>query len=210
MVNDGIDSIKSDLNMIHNKLNDLEPRLEATEQRLDAIEDRINNSNTSEARSDKSENIIFEINDRTRRARNMLVFNVAEKKSSDVKLRISHDKALVDKLIQAVVPDLENKNVKVLRLGKLGRDTPRPIKIIFNSEAEARRFGDLFSSDLVVGVDEAFGDVRIARDRTPRERQHLQNLRAELDKRMKSGEKNLTIKFRNGVPSIVSSLSKNV
>jgi hypothetical protein len=48
-----------------------------------------------------------------------------------------------------------------------------------------------------------------ARDRTNRERDHLKGLQAELDRRIKSGEKNITIKYINGIPNIVNSAPKN-
>lgn len=48
-----------------------------------------------------------------------------------------------------------------------------------------------------------FSQVQISRDRTNRERHHLNTPREELQKRSQEGEENLTIKYRNGVPAFV-------
>ncbi|XP_046662827.1 uncharacterized protein LOC124355712 [Homalodisca vitripennis] len=183
IVNDGIAKIKNDLKEIHRKLNEFEPRLKSTEDRLDIIEEKINGIGDREFKEIIPEDIISELNDRTRRARNVLVYNIPENRSTNNRARISHDKSLMVKLIQVVSLDIGTNDIKVLRLGKPNKDKQRPIKLIFHEEAEARRSNELFSKDLVAEADVAFTDISISRDRTPRERQRLKSLRAELDAR---------------------------
>lgn len=201
-VNASIAELKQDLSDIRNKINDLEPRLEATENRLDIIENKITTVS-------QTEDVISELNDRTRRAFNVLVYNISEMKSSDTKSRVEHDKALANKLTQVVIPDVENK-LKVFRIGKRNKDRPQPMKIVFHTESVARQFCESFSRDFVANTDDAFKNISISRDRTPKERQHLNELRSELETRTKNGEKNLTIRYRNGIPTILNTNSKNL
>ncbi|KAG8268582.1 hypothetical protein J6590_023963 [Homalodisca vitripennis] len=151
--NDGIAEIKNDLKGIHRKLNEFEPRLKSTEDRLDIIEEKINGIGDREFKEIIPEDIISELNDRTRRARNVLVYNIPENRSTNNRARISHDKSLMVKLIQVVSLDIGTNDIKVLRLGKPNKDKQRPIKLIFHEEAEARRFNELFSKDLVAEAD---------------------------------------------------------
>ncbi|KAG8252273.1 hypothetical protein J6590_061179 [Homalodisca vitripennis] len=52
-------------------------------------------------------------------------------------------------------------------------------------------------------LDQGLMDVVLARDRTPYEIKYLSNLREELRTKRENGERNLTIKYRNGIPTIV-------
>lgn len=47
-------------------------------------------------------------------------------------------------------------------------------------------------------------NISIFRDRTTKEREHLSDLRSSLVAKISGGEINLTIKYLNGVPQIVS------
>lgn len=66
--------------------------------------------------------------------------------SADTECRISHDVALVKKLIQVIAPDVENCTVKVLRIGKANRGV-KTLKVIYDSDAIARRVSKKFSKE---------------------------------------------------------------
>lgn len=208
-INNGIVEIMNDLKEIHQKLNDFEPRLKVTEDRLDAVEEKLSSMGGDALPKTAPEDIIAELNDRARRTRNVLVYNIPEIKNPNIKARIAHDKTLIVKLIQLVSHEIDSSDIKILRLGKPSKDKPRPIKLIFRDDSEARKFSESFSKDQIATADSSFGDVSISRDRTPRERQYLSDLRVELDTRTRKGEKNLSIKYRNGVPEITCTQPKN-
>jgi len=46
--------------------------------------------------------------------------------------------------------------------------------------------------------------VRITSDKTPKQREHFQNLRKEVSEWRLNGESNLSIKYNKGIPSIIS------
>lgn len=206
-VADGMKHINGCLDAINKKLDELEPRLKSTEDRLDEIEDRLENVQAGASKVDP-ESVLEELNDRSMRARNLLVYNIPESGSPDVKVRVAHDNDIANKLIESVIPS-QIKHHKTVRLGKINQGRPRPLKIIFNSDVEVRSFIANFDEENIKKLDARLADISIARDRTLRERQYLKDLRSELDKREKRGEKGLTIKYRNGVPAIVHKLQKN-
>ncbi|KAG8337392.1 hypothetical protein J6590_024395 [Homalodisca vitripennis] len=47
---------------------------------------------------------------------------------------------------------------------------------------------------------DAFSEVFISRDRTPKKREYLTNLRKELKDRQDKGERDITIRYKNGTP----------
>lgn len=200
-VTDGIALVNSSLTNINKKLEELEPRLKATEDRLDIIEERLDRLQAGPT-SSGPESVIEELNDRSNRARNVLLFNITENKSNDVSVRVKHDNVIAGKLIAIVLPNQTIK-FKTIRVGKPNRDKHRPLKVIFNDDTDARNFITHFAEEEVKKLDDIFANISISRDRTVQERQYLKNLRSELDRRIKGGEKGLTIRYRNGIPVIV-------
>lgn len=70
-------------------------------------------------------------------------------------------------------------------------------------------FMEMFSRD-AVGENDILLNISVSRDLSPQERKQLYSLIAELAERTKSGEMNLTIKYRNGVPLITKNNPKNL
>lgn len=115
----------------------------------------------------------------------------------------SHDKEIIKDIVLSSGVDIVTDNVKFFRVGKStpGDNRPRPIKAIFPSIGEKNSVLMSFSSDKST-LNEKLKDIRLGRDRTPRELQTLTKLRDELNQRLARGEKDLTIKYINGTPKI--------
>lgn len=81
---------------------------------------------------------------------------------------------------------------------------PRPLKIFFSSKEIALKFISDFNikaRDLPTNsTDRA---ITVTHDRTPRERELIRLVYADLDNHEKSGETNIMIKFKDEFPSIV-------
>jgi septal ring factor EnvC (AmiA/AmiB activator) len=202
--------IKEDIKTITSKIDSLEPRIAASENRIDDLEREVGVLKTGSGHLNPEE-IYSEFNERCRRARNVILYNVKENSSKDVKVKQEHDKRVVTKIVSSMNSQIDSSGVKTFRLGKFIRDKPRPLKVIFSSAEEARYFFQNFSKDEIERMDSTLAELSISRDRTPQERNYLNKLREELRNRTDKGEKDLTIKYSNGIPSIVkvSSLSKN-
>lgn len=144
-----------------------------------------------------SEQIITEVAERTRRASNIIIFNLEESESADLKTKIDHDIVKVNELILEttgkVIPD-----IKAIRLGR--RTDPnkkRPLKVILDSQQSALMI--LRNKTKIRN-----NNIKINSDQTPMQQKHLKDLRENLKSRTDQGEDNLTIKYLRGVPKIVT------
>jgi hypothetical protein len=118
--------------------------------------------------------------------------------------RIAEDIKLLSDTTQLLSITLPS-NIKSLRLGRANNKNPRPLKVIFPSKEQALKC----INDFNVGrrsQDVPNLTISVARDRTLLERQEIRRIYSELDNRKKSGELNITIRYRNGIPTIVSTI----
>lgn len=207
-----IDNISSDIATIKTEMSEikaglavLEPRVSKIEDRLNTVENKIELSSNSEHSA--LETTIAEMNERARRSKNLMVFNLAESSAADVQTRMRSDLDMVNKLLNPFMPSFTTDGIKTLRVGKKlpGSVKPRPLKVILSSQSDVAEFLRSFSADAAARVHQAFSSVKVSRDRTPCESKHLQTLNSELKERVSKGETNLTIKFINNVPQIVKS-----
>lgn len=191
---------------------DLKQLLATLTARIEALENTIKSSaGTPVAQSLEPklmEEVVVEAQERIRRSRNVIVRGLSEQTGSAMQ-RKEADIVAVGGIIgliseggPAVTP------LSVVRIGRAERARgPRPVKVVFSSEREARMI--LRGKNKIVGKD-GMRDVRLQDDKTPQELRYLENLRSELERRKGAGESNLTIKYVKHVPTIVvkSSVSK--
>lgn len=209
-VSDGISDLKNEISALREEFNSIEPRLKATEERLDALEGKLGDGPNVTFSSNYFEDILAETNDRANRARNIIVYNLPENTSADTKVRVDHDKKLMVQLIQATTSDkIQIGDIKLVRVGKHLKNKNRPLKVIFRTDCDAQTFNKHFSHEVAVNTDATlFANVSISRDRTLRERNYFKKLKSELELRTSSGERGLSIRYHNGIPTIVT-IKKN-
>jgi hypothetical protein len=200
-VSNGIADIKSDLGLIRDQISKLEPRVSTNEVKIDTIIKEV--ESLKSAQTQDPDEIIREVNERSLRAKNAIIHGIPESTNKNVQAKIDHDKNSSETLLR-VLQHSDLHISKVIRIGKRVADTPRPVKITFSDSTETITFFRHFQPDL---CKEAFPncDIQVSRDRTILERSRLANLRTTLEARKKAGEKDLTIKYLNGVPQIVQS-----
>lgn len=204
-----LDLMQSELTSISCKLSSLETRVSTIEDRLNDMEVRVADIEQKEPASKSSpEETIAEINDRSRRAHNLLVYNLPESSSTAAAVRMDKDMLELRKLLNLFAPDLSSE-FKCYRVGRPQKDKIRPLKIIFTCAEHPKVLMSKFNKDDLIKAFPSFSGVTLSRDRTDRERQYLNQLRLDLEKRAQNGEVGLTIKYFNGVPSIVKSTQKN-
>lgn len=202
------DEIKAINDGIYNLKESVDLRLAKVESKVDELESKINNLKSLPASDIGFEEVISEMSDRNRRVFNVLIYNLPESQAKNTETRINHDKNKLQGLATAIDFPLITDDVKMVRLGKPTRNKSRPLKVIFKSILEVKSFLDHYAKANLKNGSSTFSNTMVSRDRTFREREHLASMRKELEDRTQRGEKNLTIKYRNGVPSIVQQ-SKN-
>lgn len=146
--------------------------------------------------------ILEELVEREHRAANVILVGV-EECASDIGLdRKLHDESSVSKILQEVNNggDYSKKVVSVQRLGRREDGKTRPIKVVLNSRQDAVL--------VLKNKNKAKKEVRLYDDKTPMQREELNQLRDSLKKRVENGESNITIRYVKGAPKIVA-IQKN-
>lgn len=136
------------------------------------------------------EDIIEELEDRERRAANLILYNLDEHVGSSVT-----DADRVRDVLKDILPN-DTSITKTFRLGKKQQNKSRPLRVSFPNK------------DVVVkilrGKSQYLGPVKITQDRIPKQRKHFKDLQAQLRMLNDAGDINKTIRYRNGVPKIIS------
>ncbi|BES91065.1 Hypothetical protein NTJ_03873 [Nesidiocoris tenuis] len=138
-----------------------------------------------------------ELEERRKRAANVIIFNYPEPQASDVVQAINHDLVSIKSSLDQLAPDLSALALRVARLGSADAKKPRPIKVTFDAPATATR---------VLSLNRSRQPPLFAAssDRTLAQRSYLNELRNELKTRTDLGEPHLTIKYVSGIPTIVA------
>lgn len=146
------------------------------------------------------ENLILELKDRCDREKNIVIVGISEINDKNWKSRQQHDNQEVIKLITMLFEDCP-KPIKSQRLGKYIQNKNRPIKVYFENSETAKR--------LLKNRTKLPENVQIFSDQTPKQKQYLESLKDQLNRRAQDGEENLTIKYVKGTPTIVTANQKN-
>ncbi|CAH2098604.1 unnamed protein product [Euphydryas editha] len=147
------------------------------------------------------EDFISETYERAKREKNIIIRGITEIRSLNSEERLSYDTEEVMKIMKMAVPDC-TKPIKTIRIGKYNPDIPRPIKIILPTSEAAK---SILRNKSKIKVN----NIKLYSDETPYQQKYRNNLRNELKRRLEGGEKDLTIKYINGVPKITKIQPKN-
>lgn len=148
--------------------------------------------------TDNINTIINEITDRKRRAKNVVLYNVAESTSTNTDERIKHDDKQVERLLSQIC-DNAPKPIRLYRLGKRTSENTnynRPIKAVFSSKEEA--------VSILKNKKNIKSDVRLSSDNTKIQREHFLKIKNEFQSRVDQGENNIGIRYVNDNPTIVN------
>lgn len=139
------------------------------------------------------DNLFEELNERERRRSNLMIFNVPESQSADVKVRVESDLQAVKQIMNVLGVTVEIRGV--IRIGRRG-GTPRPLKLLLSTRDDV--LGCLRNRNRLEGTT-----YQIGSDLTQKQRLHMKGLKTELKRRVDSGERDLTIRYTDGVPKII-------
>ncbi|KAG8241594.1 hypothetical protein J6590_083596 [Homalodisca vitripennis] len=180
--------IKSEVTAIHNTLSNLEPRVSAVEGKIVELEDKI--STSLQLNSSNAEKTIAEVNDRARRASNLMIYNLIESKDSNVENRKKHDTNTTTSFLRTFLPNFDPVALKTFRVGKVTNKTkPRPLKVVLSNESDVKLVLQNFTPEASAAMDDDFAAVKLSRDRTPREQEYFRLLKNEIHDRESGGER---------------------
>lgn len=149
-------------------------------------------SNVGPARVDSAE-----ILNRVKRSFNVILKNVPEPDCPDDNIHMAVD------VLKNVDPNSHTFAVKATRLGKTRSSRPRLLKVTFSNSDIVTTL--LRKKKNLISVPE-YKHIVLCDDKTPNQIAELNMLRGQLKSRGSAGEKNLTIKYVNGSPAIVSTI----
>lgn len=112
----------------------------------------------------------------------------------------------VKEVVSTIDPTSCSSIVSVSRLGQGVSRQPRLIKVAFNNMLTPKL---LLRNKGALRTTGKYKKVTIREDKTLQEMRFLDTLRGELKTRQAAGERDITIKYVKGVPTIVSCPSKN-
>lgn len=183
----------------------LKASIAALREEIKTLKSTIVNQPASEGNLLDAEKIINEISERDKRRCNVVIYGCRETVTSSNKDQLALDCTFVAELCASL--QLNESGLMPARLGKFDASQTnrrRPIKITLASETAVFTALRNFKK---IRTDSRYKGLSMFRDRTPMQMQIHRNARNELADRLKNGESNLMIKYRNGIPHIVSSLN---
>lgn len=149
-------------------------------------------------------NLLQELSDREKCLSNIVVHGLPDSTQLLQAARISNDVKCINEFILPF--SLPLPHPKLFRLGRVNADSdePRSLKVVFPTEEQALQFiSDFNTSKRTTESGNNLNTIHISRDCTILERQEIRRVYVELDKRKKSGELNISIRYKNETPRIV-------
>lgn len=147
-----------------------------------------------------NEQVFSEIQDRNKRRNNVIMAGILEQSASDVQERFSKDESDVLRITACINENIP-KPSKIYRIGKYNAGKIRRIKVCYDNPEPAML--------LLRNRGKLPENIKIYSDLTPAQQKYFQAIKDELASRTKNGETDLTIKYVNGVPSIIKQTPKN-
>lgn len=184
-INDEIEKIKSNNTITEVKMNSIIKEISHIQEK----------QSSSKSPFDVHENLIRELKDRCDREKNIVIVGILEKNDKNSNSRRNHDEIEIMKVIKSLYEDCP-KPIKIMRLGKYIPNKSRPLKVCFDNINSPK--------NLLRNKAKLTHPITIYSDQTPTQKQYLQSLKEELNKRMQNGEQNLVIKYIKGMPTITS------
>lgn len=140
--------------------------------------------------------VIQELTERKNREKNIIIYRLEE---STGRNKVEADLKHVKDILSAIAPDMDVSSIKVQRLGKSTRNTAAPVKVMLSSKEDV--FTILSVKKNLKGSD---WNIQISPDRTQRQREKLNIVLDEMNKRKRNGEVGLFIKYIRGEPVIAT------
>lgn len=187
-------------NNVKSQLNQLETKLNIDNKKIELLESNIKElkiSSTLSAQNNDilytNEKLIHELQERKNRESNIIIMGIAENDNFQ-------DETEVLKTLEQIVTNVP-KPKNIFRIGKYNPGKTRKIKVCFEKPETAL--------SILKNRKQIPNNLKIFSDQTPAQHKYYALIKSELNKRIASGETDITIKYLNGTPTIVKAPTKN-
>lgn len=200
-----LSSHSSIIDECQNKLSQIESSQNAVVSRVDEMTyDIVKIKSTLSAAPDRLPSLCSldsaEILERVKRSYNILLKNVPESDPEE------GDTDVAVKILESIDNSIQSAIVKISRIGKRNPSHPRLLRVSFSNNGVV---GTLLRNKKKLLNSGDFKRVLVSDDKTPHQLATLSQLRLDLKERETSGERDLTIKYVRGEPTIVSQTPEN-
>ncbi|KAI5634445.1 hypothetical protein NE865_12871 [Phthorimaea operculella] len=143
-----------------------------------------------------TESATQEMMERKNRSTNIIIYDLSESASNEADVRKEDDRKACEELITKISNKVNCTGIKTFRLGAPKPGTKRPLKVVLKSKSDAL--------EVLKNRKKLSKPSSVTSDQTPMQREYINHLREELQKRTNNGETGLTIRYIRGHPSIVN------
>ena len=182
---DLIGNLNNEITLLKKELEELKTSISS--QGGEKTENVINRSGLTD------DQLLDEIDERQRRATNIVISNIPESQSANVEEKIVDDLNKVKEII--VGTGISTEVVKVFRLGKQLPSKNRLIKVILPTPEVAQK---------ILRNYKFTSNIYLNRDLTQLQQEKSYSVRQEFKNRVQNGEKNIKLKYYNGMPKIIA------
>lgn len=144
--------------------------------------------------SDLIEAVITEVNERNKRANNIIISNLQESDNSTEEERYTADLSKVKSLICNDGVARQTDVLKCFRIGKAYGDRAHPIKVVLSSAEVSKTVTSKYRST---------NGIYVNRDLTKLQQEKAYNVRMEFKNRLSNGESNIKLRYFDGIPKMV-------
>lgn len=201
-----VNDIKSSSLNFTMEQNSIKAKVTTLEKSLSSLQSTLEKASSSgkfeaEIQDNISEKLYREVQERNEREKNVIIVGLPEQTSSSAEERISKDLSDVLKITGAIDKNIA-KPIKIIRIGKFNPNKSRRIKVCYETNIPVKL--------LLRHKIKLPENIKLYSDQTPTQYKYLQNVKDELARRKAKGELNLTIKYIQGIPSIIELPPKNL
>ncbi|KAI8429321.1 hypothetical protein MSG28_007816 [Choristoneura fumiferana] len=163
------EKLAADNNVLKQDVLQLKQHTSQTDEKVKGLQNDIN-----VLKDETSKNIIkkCEISERTDRAKNIIIYGIAESEEANVEEKQEHDKNEVFNIVRSIMDTVPTPK-KVVRLGKFNPMKIRPVKVYFDCAQISKQL--MRNKNKIEKKD-----VKIYADLTPTQQNHLKLLRQDL------------------------------
>ncbi|XP_061728918.1 uncharacterized protein LOC133533861 [Cydia pomonella] len=187
---------------ISSEISSLKQHISNTDDKIKSLQTDINvlksesSADNPNTRPLDEEGLIKEIRERAYREKNIIIYGISELADGNIQEKQQHDNNEVHNITQLII---ENSPVpqQIFRLGKFNPNKTRPVKVCYDSAQTVKQI--LRNKNKIENKE-----AKIYADLTPTQQNNLKALRQELRTRQENGENNITIKYVDGCPKIIT------
>lgn len=171
---------------------ELKKQIDAVKSRMSSYESDVT---TLMGPCQNIDSLAYEIGERSKRSRNLMIYNIPQSDSSVLKERIDSDEKHVAGLLTTLGLSEEKHSIlKMVRVGKMTDQKVRPLKLVCSSTDAVMKI--LRNSKKLQS-----SNIKISRDLTKQQQGTHKKVRAEYNDRKAKGE-DVVLKYSNGMPVI--------